>query len=543
MEMNRASRVFTTDDPANKLAGAPPNFGESVVPHVYSFAGLYNTFARTYLTSDEALRQSRQNAIFMRNDCRLMECLEMRKRAVALLKWHLEIDDEKNKQAKRLKEDMTKILQSTYRFMQFRESHLDALWYGRAANQLAMEWRRIDGVTPANNYGQVCVPKRGLNQGWKPINGDKLVFRFDDPSLSERTDGAYGGQLGIRVATYFRPGDTIAGRFRVEPISATGPTDYGMAYFIDRARRGLVTVHTHIVEDAEFETPERAGRIWGAGIRDRIYWMWTISQELLQMMVDFIERSAFGFEIWYFDQNNETSQRAVAQAAKDRCAQMKNVILVPVDYTNPNVRETVKRIEPGMSGVAELRNIIQEYFGWNIKRYILGQVATSEPIGAGMGSSLPAIQMNSFYQIIAYDATNHEETMTEEVLHPWVLWNYPHLAHIPLRFKLETETPDATQMMEAISKAFTMNAKIPAKAVYDACGVKPPEEGDEVLQQAQQGQPGGAPGQPGGQPDGMLPATNDGRDVPDNPQEIWRQATAVMVDGLKNSTRYEHATV
>jgi len=79
------------------------------VNHANTFQGRASTMASTYREYDVALRNSIENARLMRNDSSIMECLEARQRAVALLKWHIEPEDDRSLEQKQLAEEMTKV--------------------------------------------------------------------------------------------------------------------------------------------------------------------------------------------------------------------------------------------------------------------------------------------------------------------------------------------------------------------------------------------------------------------------------------------------
>src|SRR5690349_11953118 len=51
----------------NDIPGVAPNYGRYLIPHVFSFQGMYGGISNVYRTSDEALRHSLENARSMRN--------------------------------------------------------------------------------------------------------------------------------------------------------------------------------------------------------------------------------------------------------------------------------------------------------------------------------------------------------------------------------------------------------------------------------------------------------------------------------------------
>lgn len=470
---------YEAPDPAAAIPGMPPNFGQTVLPHVSTFQGMLGSPAKVYRASDEALRDSIASARFMRNDTVVRECIDQRQRSSALLDWHLEAEDEKDPTQKWLAGELTTILQQTPRFMQYRENCLHALWYGRYGIANRYNWKRVNGQW------------RVVLDFWKPINGDKLVFRYDDGSGDFDPD-----QIGIRVGAGYKLGDMVDRRWKVEA------TDYGLAYFLSRKERELVTVHKHMIEDGEYEAPESAGRVHGHGIRSVIYWTWYQKQETLSLLMDYIERSALGIEIWYYPYGNTQAEERTRKAATERIGEGRNIILVPRPVGDDAMAYGVERVESGAAGADVLHKVIHEYFGHSIKRYILGQTLTSEASSTGLGSNVASVHLDTYLQIIRYDVTNLEETLTTDVVIPLKLYNFPKFADVPVKFRIDTEAPDVDSKMSAWRQAWEMGCKIKARDVMSLIGASEPDEGDEVLQNPQfQQQPGmgmpGMPGQPG----------------------------------------------
>jgi hypothetical protein len=107
-------------DPASGIPLAAPNFGRFVLPHAITFVGKQSTVAHVYRNPDEAVVRSGGQAWKMRRDPAIMECLEARQRATALLNWHLEVEDEKDPRQKQVKDVMTKVLKRTRQFTEYR---------------------------------------------------------------------------------------------------------------------------------------------------------------------------------------------------------------------------------------------------------------------------------------------------------------------------------------------------------------------------------------------------------------------------------------
>jgi len=459
--------------PSESIPGMPYNGGEGLLPHVVTFQGIVSSVSRVYRYYDEAMKASAENARFMRNDLTIMEPVEQRRRACALLNWHLEVDDEDDPIQKQLAEDLTKLVKRIPNFLKFKEVLLDAVWYGKNAVQFAWTWKTCKGVTPANDMGQNQVMDR-----WKPVHGDKVVFRYDDGT------GEYDpNQVGIRVGAGYTAGDKgLTTRLNVSGKRKVEATDYGLAYFLEPWERKLMAIHKHMVEDGEYEDPQSAGKIHGLGIRSRIYWTWYLKQECFAHMIEFLERSSTGIEIWYYPWGNPDAKALVEKAAQDRIGNARNIILMPRPVGEDAQAFGIEMVQPNIAGIEALRTLIDEYFGNLIMRYVLGQTMTNKPQSAGLGSDLPQIQLGSYLQIIRYDAINLGETLTTDLIDVFKALNYPHLMDIPVRFVVDTESEDVESKLQAWKMAFDVGVKTKASDWLKMIGASKPEETDEVVQ-------------------------------------------------------------
>jgi len=478
-----------------------PNSGAYPLAHISTFQAVVTTAARTYRESDEAIRANLDNARHMRNDCGVMECLEARQRCTSLLDWHIEPEDDKSPEQNALVGDMTKILSEICRFTEYRRVLLEGIWFGKYGIQNRYGWQNIGGKMRV-----LPTPRHTMEYGWMPINGDKLVFRFDDGNLS---DGAFEGQMGIRVgmANYGR-GDTIKNRWQVEA------TERGLAYFLKESEQRLCVVHKHQIEDAAFEDVMTANNLHGVGVRSRIYWEWFQKQSCLAFLMEYLERSAGGIELWHFPAGNNIAKEEVKAAAVNRMGGQRNITLVPIPMGDDARQYGVEIIEPGMAGIECLKEILDKYFGHRIKRYILGQTLTSEADATGLGSGLADLHLGTFLEIIKYDATNLEETLTRQLLRPLQQWNFPRSRHIRLKFKIDTESKDSKARLEAYKTAYEMGCAIKEKDVMDEIGAAMPGPADNVLKKSEpapmggMGLPGMPPGMGGNAGEGM-PSANE----------------------------------
>lgn len=452
-------------DPATLFPGAPPLFGQDVVPHFFTTTGYIGSAARAYPIEDEATRNSTENAERMRTECAIMECLESRQRATALLNWHLAPENDKSDKQQELCHVLTQIIRRIPRFVEYRRCLLEALWYGKYAVVNRFSSQRVGG-----KY-------RTTIRDWAPRHGDKLMFRYADDTMR-----FVEGQLGIRVHANFafRPGQLLhlSDEERRKKIE---PTQYGLVYWFNDYERETMIVHKHMVEDGPWQDPRMMGRVMGVGIRDRIYWTWYAMQSLLQDLLTYSNRAALGVRLWRYPSGNPEWKKKVEQAAKDALANGVADVLFPVEPNDYASLYGVEQIEPGTAGAQLLAELIERFFLKKIKKYILGQLLTSEAESTGMGSGVANAHLATFADIVRYDASNLEETLTEQLVRKIQKENAPKSLGVHVRMVLDTDTPDTDKRLQAIQAAYQMDVPIRVEDIYQLTGLSKPELRDQVV--------------------------------------------------------------
>ena len=520
-------------DNAAGIDSAAPNFGRFVMPQVQTFQGIVTSASHSYLNPDEAIKNCPENALKMERDCFVMECIQARQRGVALLNWHVEPEDARDEKQKAIADIITGIMQQIPRFTEMRRQLLEAVWYGRYAVQ--------------TRWGMV---KRMGKKYWgivdtKPIHGDKLAFRYDDGS------GEFDeNQIGIRVTGARMKNDVMQGNRKLEA------TTWGMAYFLEPWERDLVVLHKHMIRDAAYEDYLSAGSIHGVGIRSFIYWTWLQMSECMAFLLEYIERTGQGIWIYYYPSGNDQAKQEVETTAEQ--ANRSNVILMPRMSGDPALDAFgIERIDPSPQGAENLKAVIHEFFGHRIKRYVLGQTLSSESDSTGLGSGVADLQYNSYFEIIKYDATNLEETITDEIVKQIVEKNFPEWTDYNFKFKIDTESAEKEKKLASFRQAYDMGARIREADVMDAIGLGAPQDGDVVLQnptirqqerlwqqQMQQdggmggmpGMDGGMGGGPGGMPPGSPPDDGNGGNGPMGPNgEDLNDLFGPLADGSINA--------
>ncbi len=178
--------------------------------------------------------------------------------------------------------------------------------------------------------------------------------------------------------------------------------------------------------------------------------------ECLQRVLEYLDRSAFGVELWRYPANNPLAKQRTEEAATRQVGGGRSIIMVPSYPAEQGDQYGVEHIEPGLAGVDKLLSVIKEYFGHKIKRYILGQTLTSEAEATGLGSGVAEAHMATFADVVAYDARNLEETLTDDFLRNLQLWNFPKSEDIYLKFVIDTESPNVQERLQALKSAWDM---------------------------------------------------------------------------------------
>lgn len=447
--------------PSASLSHAlPPGGGKLILPHISTFSQVVNLASRTYRWAfDEALRNSQTNTLAMRRDLVVMDALRSRQIPVVQLAWHLDpVDDTNNREMEAVKK-LTRIIQDIPRFQTYLMLLQEAIWYGRYGIQNIFSWDYATGE------------RRLVVRGYKPINGDKLIFR-------------HSGQVGVLV----------------HPAHYDGTRDYtdrGMAHFLTPEEREQLVLHQHEPEDADFFEAELAGGIHGVGIRSRIYWLWWLKSQVLAFLMDYLERvGAGGFTIYFYESGNEESLKEVKEAAEYQWRN--NSILFPRYRDNSTGGPGIMRVEASSAGASLLESLVVGYFDNLIRRYILGQSLTSEAHGTGMGSGVADLHADTFTRIVKFDAVNLQETLTSDLIGPLAKYNTPGVT--PPRFVFDVDKPNAAELMEGAKNFYEMGGSVDEDELRGILGLAKPAPGHGVLAKAGALQPAGVGAIPQGVP-------------------------------------------
>ena len=450
----------------------PAGLGKGAFPHFLSFSELVNFQSRSYRWNhDEALRHSTANALAMRRDPIVMSALRARQIPVSQLSWHIDCQNPEDMRQAAAAKLVTDLIKRTPRLQQMMMCLLEAVFYGRYAIQISYGWDFTDGK------------RRMVVKDFKPINGDKMAFRWS-------------GNAGILVHALFE------GDWEI--------TERGRTHFFTDYERDQIVIHKHEPEDADFFEASLAGGVHGVGIRSRIYWFWYLRSQTMSFLMDYLERmGAGGLTIAYYEHGNPQSLADVKECMEN---QFKNhTILFPRYRDTTTGGPGIERIEPSNNGAQLLESLVTNYFDAQIRRLILGQDLTSQA-GPGGSDGVATLHGETFNRIIKYDAVALQDTLTQDFVRILQKYNVPHDIP-PLRFMFDVDKVNAGEMLEAANQFYQMGGSIDEDELRTTIGLSRPKQGGAVLTQNMPMNPATLGTVPQGTPMEGMPAPDLGAPV------------------------------
>lgn len=489
----------------------PPGAGLAI-GHAQQFAATLGAF-RTYMSDrwDEALRRGREESNSMRRDAFLSGLLNERSLSVATLRWHIEVDNDRDPQQKAIKDGLTAIVKNTAYLQQlFYCLQDETVWTGKGGHQIAWHWKTQQlpspkvrafgtgmGGAPGAVPGQPAAPpvpgasplpggdpnkstpeaRRTLAiKLWQPISGDSITHEHDGTPVMLVNQATLGTLKNERIVqTTLGRGLALQGTWRTR-------------FILDR----------HIPVAAEFFDFERAEAIHGVGLRSLVYWTNFMRLEGLENVLSWCTRTGLGIRLWYYQGGNKQSKEEVSRAAADQNDKVN--LLIP--RFGDKAVEGVDVVDGGTAG-ADLLLRVQEFFLQGIERLIIGQSmsggsGSGDPLG-GEGKSKLAESTKS--KIIQFDANCRADTITQDWVKPVLRWTYPDFFDLPVRFVYDVDEQEPEQFMASVKAFIEVGGTVREDDVRGKLSLKEPLDGDKVLGGQQQG-PGGMPGMPGQPPTG-----------------------------------------
>ncbi len=433
--------------------------------HVTSFSGVLNIMGRMYSQRfDEALKSGGTvDAMAMLRDPYLTALLRERMRPTAQRRWSIKCQEMDNPEKKQVCDMVGASIRKLKKFTMMKFALLKAIWFGRYGSMLQWAPRDVKGKS-----WKIPV-------SWTPINGDKIGFDWDmTPAI------AVNPMLANAYQSHCVYTDTI-------PFLKLSPMQW----------RKQVIIHTHEVEDSDYSDITGAGAIAGTGVRGQIYWAWWLRDECLSWAMNFMQKvGTLGLTVIYYDQANDQAYADARQAAIDMSN--KNVILIPRPMGDSKDVWGVEQFPTQSGGVDALMRIISEYFEKHIERLIIGQSLSGSDGGGGLGGAgVAMLHRDTKFQILSLDTANLDETLTADLVHQIIATNLPN--EDPQDYWFESILPDPSQAdaLNAMTRIWE-KVPIPVDEVYRVAGIRPPKDGEAVINPPPPPAPAGQPAAPNG---------------------------------------------
>lgn len=466
------------------------------------FAAQWNTNSKVYSARwDEARRNSIENANAMLRDAYFRALLQERIAPLTRWNWHVVPDpddvpdttsvisaglgiaggpnakDPMSEEREKVAKGLSACVRRTKRFQDLRQYHGMSIWYGRYGSQL-----RWDDVSIAGQTRKVV----GYHD---PINGDKIHYTFS-------------GQPGVMINPLApkRPGWDIR----------TFDT-YGPVLILDKPElRQNFLFTAHVLEDADYLDAQAAGKRFGVGLRDYVYWAWWLRDEMLSWLFGFMEKvGSLGILKFYYNESNAASKDAAIAAANK--VGNGNALAIPakVGGSGPQPGD-VDVIQPNMTGVGFLKDVVKDTFESHIERLIVGQSMSggkTKENGDGFGGTgMAEFAQDTKFNLLSGDADRQADAFTDDLVAPLKQFNY---REMDCRYLFEYLLPDpkAKEKLENGSKLVSAGVSIKSEELREAGGYSKPGPEDEQVGGMQPGMgpidpltglpkpaPGGMPG-------------------------------------------------
>jgi hypothetical protein len=439
----------------------PAGSGHWAVPHAAAFGSVWNTASRAYPQAfDEAIRDSRTNALAIRRDAVVASALRKLYTPLVQLDWELTPTRPDDPRLKADAELLKRVLQQMPRpgFASVSKQFCESRFFGRYGVQFKYRWGYCD-------YDRAM-----LVDGTLPVNGDKIVFR-------------YNGQPGILVNPHEFRGDVV-------------PTERGACHFLDEAEREQFFWAEFEPEDADFYEPQFAGQVHGLGFRSKLYWPWWLREQFLQQVLRFLKRAANGYTVGFYDANNPGSEARLK--AKLAAYTGEDFILFPRDRTEHSPYGLEHNAVP-IQGSKVFLDLVM-WVNDLIEDAILGEDLTTSSANTGLNSNQSETHEDTADMRTKYHAPDIELAW-QEVVNVLARYNCP--GRPAPRFSYLKEKRNAEEYMGAVDFAWQHGLAIEEDDVRDVLGLQAPREGKSVLAAMVPGQPAGIYGQPQGMPQSM----------------------------------------
>lgn len=416
---------------------------------------------------DEALRDNWINALAMRRSSFIEELISSRKYPVTGMDWHLESDDPKDDDQKRIVERLTKGMDAIPYFTSMRYYLGEDKWQGKYGSQLQWSNIHVDGK-----------PMVGIT-AHEPVDGDSIVYSYDKvPGILVRAD--WKPARPDDEKNLFQP--------KTEWIKST---DRARALFLyDQFWRDHFVISNFNPRSADYlYEGDKAAAIFGLGYRGMLYWDFQLREELRSWLIDALQRIGVNGMLYGFFQSGNTQMMnevilALKMLIKD------NVTAFP--YLKGQEPAEIRHIEPSSVGYDVLSHWI-DILEQTMRRCVLGQSLSSMVGATGMGSEVAKLHEQTIQHVIRSDAQSQQEVITRDILGPMIrfnTWEYKGetiKGRLPfnVRFVYNFEKADAVERAGIITSAYQMGVPLSIEQIQADIGISPPKSPEDTIQNPQ----------------------------------------------------------
>lgn len=481
---NTLSELGLSVDPMPREVGnLPPGNAKWTVAHYSTFAAVWNTYNRTYPANfDEAVRDCRANALAMRRDPVISGAMRKLTTPVCQLPYNFKPRRADDQQLKEDADIMKDIFDEFPRpgFQQLVRMLMESRFLGRAGVSALFKW--VD-----DRYH----PTRLEVDHIRPVNGDKIVFKWDD------TPGILTNPIGY-------DGTLVT-------------TERGYAHFLTKEEREVFFYSEFEPTDADYMEGQFAGWLHGQGFRGLLYWPWTMRQQVWQTCLRFLRRSSAGFNVATFDYNGPISRDQLAAELKEYDSE--DFLLFPRTRGGEDMYSLTHNAV-SLTG-AQIYLDIMKWLDGIMEDYILGEELSTGTAPTGMGSGVA-----EGHQDTADDRTKYQASDMEVAIQPLVdvLSKYNAPGRPPCKFEFMVEKRNPQEYMAGAQFAYSMGVAIDEDDLREVLALPKPKDGSGIVAQMSPGQPAAMADAPQGMPVAGTPG----------PEQSGAQQPPGAMDGQAN---------
>jgi phage gp29-like protein len=410
------------------LASNPINGGNASE----GFSSIVTSARNVLIQSDIGMQSDPQQADEMLRDPSIMGPLNKRMLAVAQLKWEILPEDTSDKRQKLIVKKIEKIINDIPNLVDMFRQLQWAIWRGTGVVELS--WVQNTNT----NVWEIAKTR--------PHSGDKI--RYDLWGNVRLMDTEH--QTGGRELT--------------------------------KDELDALVIHTWNKDDGYFYDGSQAEFVFhGRGLRDTLYYYWTLGHNSLKFWTMMQERTAGGYWIARYPNNNEQAKLAMESVLQNLYQGTAVTLPVPSD-PEEQAAFTLESIQmAGVDTTGQLYNdFVENYINKYIKLLIEGGSLTSSTGATGLGSNVADKHADSFQSLVSYDADCLADTLTAQLVEKIVRFNFAKLNFKP-KFRFITEQSSFENNLKAIELAKSLGLEMSKDYLYEKLGIAAPQEGEELI--------------------------------------------------------------